>query len=30
VLRDGRNVAELHGDEISEQSIIHAMAETIP
>ena len=27
VLRDGRNVAELRGDEISEQAIIHAMAE---
>jgi monosaccharide-transporting ATPase len=27
VLRDGRNVAELHGDDISQQSIIHAMAE---
>ncbi|HEX2076684.1 MAG TPA: sugar ABC transporter ATP-binding protein [Longimicrobium sp.] len=27
VLRDGQNVAELRGDEISQQSIIHAMAE---
>jgi monosaccharide-transporting ATPase len=28
VLRDGRNVAELRGDAISQQSIIHAMAES--
>ncbi|HEX9940102.1 MAG TPA: sugar ABC transporter ATP-binding protein [Longimicrobium sp.] len=27
VLRDGQNVAELRGDDISQQSIIHAMAE---
>ena len=27
VLRDGQNVAELRGDAISQQSIIHAMAE---
>ncbi|HEX3157039.1 MAG TPA: sugar ABC transporter ATP-binding protein, partial [Gemmatimonadaceae bacterium] len=27
VLRDGRNVAELRGDEISQRAIIHAMAE---
>jgi ribose transport system ATP-binding protein len=27
VLRDGRNVAELRGADISQQSIIHAMAE---
>ncbi|HEY0015839.1 MAG TPA: sugar ABC transporter ATP-binding protein [Longimicrobium sp.] len=27
VLRDGQNVAELRGDQISQQSIIHAMAE---
>jgi monosaccharide-transporting ATPase len=27
VLRDGRDVAELRGDDISQQSIIHAMAE---
>ncbi|HEX8393064.1 MAG TPA: ATP-binding cassette domain-containing protein, partial [Longimicrobium sp.] len=27
VLRDGQNVAELRGDGISQQSIIHAMAE---
>ncbi|HEX2078413.1 MAG TPA: sugar ABC transporter ATP-binding protein [Longimicrobium sp.] len=27
VLRDGQNVAELRGDRISQQSIIHAMAE---
>jgi ribose transport system ATP-binding protein len=30
VLRDGRSVAELTGDGISEQSIIHAMAEEPP
>ncbi len=28
VLRDGRNVAELRGEAISEQAIIHAMAES--
>jgi monosaccharide-transporting ATPase len=28
VLRDGRNVAELRGGDISQQSIIHAMAES--
>jgi ribose transport system ATP-binding protein len=30
VLRDGRSVAELRGDSISERAIIHAMAETQP
>jgi galactofuranose transport system ATP-binding protein len=29
VLRDGRNVSGLRGGEISEQAIIHAMAETV-
>ncbi len=27
VLRDGRQVAELHGEEISQQAIVHAMAD---
>ena len=27
VLRDGRNATELRGEQISQQSIIHAMAE---
>ena len=29
VLRDGRSVTELHGDEISEHAIIHAMADVV-
>ena len=30
VLRDGRNVAELHHEEISQEAIIHAMAQSAP